>query len=83
MQRRHRDKQAISLEDRLASFAKKALDEANHLPSGTERDQLLKTAHRADTASHIDQINKLARFASAEVGCRDEAAARSELALSC
>jgi hypothetical protein len=54
MQRR-RDKQTVSLKDRLASFAKEAADKASHLPSGLERDELLKKARRADTASHIDE----------------------------
>lgn len=55
MQRRRRDKQTVSLKDRLASFAKEAIDKAKHLPSGPERDELLKKARRADTASHIDE----------------------------
>jgi hypothetical protein len=55
MQRRRRTKQTTSLKDRLASFAKKAFDEAQRLPSGPERDQLLKKARQADTASHIDE----------------------------
>ena len=54
MQRR-RVKQTKSLKDRLASFAKEALDKAQYLPSGPERDDLLKKARRADTASHIDE----------------------------
>jgi hypothetical protein len=55
MQRRRREKQTKSLKDRLASFARKALDEAQYLPSGPERDELLKKARRADTATHIDE----------------------------
>jgi hypothetical protein len=55
MQRRRRDKQTVSLKDRLASFAKEAIDKAKHLPSGPERDELLKKVRRADTASHIDE----------------------------
>lgn len=55
MQRRQRFKQSDSLRDRLASFAKEAIDKASHLPSGPERDELLKKARRADTASHIDE----------------------------
>jgi hypothetical protein len=54
MQRR-RIKQTTSLKDRLASFAKTALDKARHLPSGPERDELLKKVRRADTASHVDE----------------------------
>ena len=55
MQSRRRFKQSDSLRDRLASFAKEAIDKAAHLPSGPERDELLKKARRADTASHIDE----------------------------
>lgn len=55
MQRRRRFEQTHSLKDRLASFAKQALDKASHLPSGPERDELLKKARRADTAAHIDE----------------------------
>lgn len=55
MQRRRRAKQTVSLKDRLASFAKEATDKASHLPLGPERDELLKKARRADTASHIDE----------------------------
>jgi len=55
MQRRRRNKQTVSLKDRLASFAKEATDKASHLPAGPERDELLKKARRADTASHIDE----------------------------
>jgi hypothetical protein len=54
MSERRRVNQTVSLKDRLASFAKEALDKAKHLPSGPERDDLLKKARRADTASHID-----------------------------
>jgi hypothetical protein len=54
MQHRRRVKQTESLKDRLASFAKEAMDKANHLPSGPERDALLKKARQANTASHID-----------------------------
>lgn len=55
MQRRRRFKQTLSLKDRLASFAKEALEKASHLPSGPERDQMLKKARQADTAAHIDE----------------------------
>lgn len=55
MQSRRRFKQSESLKDRLASFAKDALCKARHLPSGPERDELLKKARQADAASRIDQ----------------------------
>ena len=54
MQRPRRFEQTESFQNRLASFAKKALEKAHHLPSGPERDELLKKARQADTASHID-----------------------------
>lgn len=51
--RRH-FKQTISLQDRLASFARDARDKASRLPPGAEKDDLLKQARQADTASHIE-----------------------------
>ena len=54
MQRR-RDKQTIPLKDRLASFAREVREKASQLRPGPERDDLLKRAQRADTASHIDE----------------------------
>ena len=54
MQRR-RVKQTKSLNDRLASFAKEVREKASKLRPGPERDDLLKRAQRADTASHIDE----------------------------
>jgi hypothetical protein len=53
MQRR-RLKQTLPLKDRLASFAKQMRDEAKHMPSCRERDELLRKASRAETASHLD-----------------------------
>jgi hypothetical protein len=46
MQRRSRQ----SLKDRLASFAKKLRKEASLLPSGEQKEALLKKADQADTA---------------------------------
>lgn len=54
MQRRRREKQTESLKDRLASFAKEALEKAK-TATGPEREELIKKARRADTASHIDE----------------------------
>jgi hypothetical protein len=54
MQRR-RFKQTVSLKDRLASFAEEIREKASRLRPGPERDDLLKRASRADTASHIDE----------------------------
>ncbi len=54
MQRRRRFKQTDTLQDRLAAFAKEARDKAATMPAGVDRDDLLKRARQADTASHID-----------------------------
>jgi len=51
---RKRIKQTVSLKDRLALFPKKVRETADLLPAGRERDELLKKASRADTASHLD-----------------------------
>jgi hypothetical protein len=54
MLKRRRSKQTIPLKDRLAAFAKEMVEQASHLPPGTEKDDLLRRARRADTASHLD-----------------------------
>jgi hypothetical protein len=54
MLKRRRFKQMELLQDRLAAFAKDARDKAAVLPAGPEREDLLKRARQADTASHID-----------------------------
>jgi hypothetical protein len=51
---RRRIKQDKSLKERLAAFAKDARDRAALLPSGPEREALLREVSRADTASHLD-----------------------------
>ena len=53
MQRRRRNKQTVSLHDRLAAWAIAARELAGALPAGPERDTLLRKARRADTASHL------------------------------
>ena len=53
MQRRQ-FKQTISLKERLASFAKEIREKARLMPPCREREELLKRASRADTASHLD-----------------------------
>jgi len=55
MQKRRRLKQKASLGDRLASFAKSAREKAAQLAPGADRDELLKKARQADTASHLDE----------------------------
>jgi hypothetical protein len=54
MLKRRRSKQTIPLKDRLAAFAKEMVDQASLLPPGAEKDDLLRRARRADTASHLD-----------------------------
>lgn len=49
---RGRLKQAISLKDRLGSFAHEMRENASRLP-GTEKEALLKKARLAHTASHL------------------------------
>jgi hypothetical protein len=55
MQMRRRFKQTQSLQDRLRTFADDIRAEADKLPPGTEKDELLKKARHADTASHLDE----------------------------
>jgi hypothetical protein len=47
-------KQDMPLQDRLAAWAKKVREEANLLPSGPERDELLAKARQADAAGSLD-----------------------------
>jgi hypothetical protein len=54
MQRR-RFKQTITLEDRLAEAAKRLRDQAKTLPPSAERDDLLRRARHAETASHMTE----------------------------
>ena len=54
MLERRRFKQTIPLKDRLTAFAEDARQKATELPPGPERDEMLKKARQADTASHLD-----------------------------
>ena len=54
MQKRRRFKQKQSFKDRLASYAKTARQLAALLPSGAEKDELLRKAQQADTAAHFN-----------------------------
>ena len=54
MLKRRRTKQTIPLKDRLAAFAKEMVEQASLLPPGEEKDDMLRRARRADTASHLD-----------------------------
>jgi hypothetical protein len=55
MQKRRRYKQAVALEVRLAEESKRLREQADLLPVGKERDQLLRKAGVADTGSHLTQ----------------------------
>jgi hypothetical protein len=55
MPERRRFKQKISLQDRLAAFAKDVREKASPLPPGIEKDDLLRRARQADTASHLNE----------------------------
>jgi hypothetical protein len=54
MLKRRCSKQTIPLKRSPASFAKDMVGQASLLPPGPERDDLLRRASRADTASHLD-----------------------------
>ena len=47
-------RQSIPLKDRLALWATETRKLANKLPPGPERDELIRKASQADTASHLD-----------------------------
>ena len=53
MQRR-RFKLETPLQDRLAMFAEEMREKAANLAPGPERDDLLRRARQADTASHLE-----------------------------
>jgi len=53
--RRRYFKNTPSFPDRLAKEAERLREEAKTKPPGPERDELIKKAHQADTAAHIDQ----------------------------
>jgi hypothetical protein len=52
---RRRIKHEVSFEGRLANQAKRLRDQAKTLPPGIERDDLLRRARQAETASHINE----------------------------
>lgn len=54
MFKRRRFEQTESLQMRLQAFANDVRAQAAELPAGTERDELLLKARRAETASHLD-----------------------------
>jgi hypothetical protein len=54
IKRRNRFKQTVPLKDRLLAFAADLRNQASIMPSGRQRDELLKRARRVDTAAHLD-----------------------------
>jgi hypothetical protein len=54
MLKRRRFRQTVPLKERLESFAREAREKASLLPAGTEKDEMLKKARQAETASHLD-----------------------------
>jgi len=53
--RRRYFKNTLSFPDRLAKEAERLREEAKTKPPGPEREELIKKAHQADAAAHIDQ----------------------------
>ena len=50
-----RVKQTAPLEDRLEQMAEHCRQKAAHLPPGPERDELVRKARQAETASHLTE----------------------------
>jgi hypothetical protein len=55
LNKRRHFKQIESLQDRLQAFANDVRTQAAELPAGAEKDELLRKARQADTASHLDE----------------------------
>jgi hypothetical protein len=55
MQKRRRFRQVQSLEERLATEAKRLRTDAESLPFGLERDALLRKARQAETGLHMSE----------------------------
>lgn len=54
LRRRRRIKPTIRLNARLTAFAKEMREQVARLPSGPERDALLRKASQAAIASHLE-----------------------------
>jgi hypothetical protein len=54
MSTRRRVKQTTSLQDRLFEEAENLRRQAQQMPPGIRRDQLLRKARQAETAAHVD-----------------------------
>jgi hypothetical protein len=55
MQLRRRFKQVRSLEERLSEEAARLREEANLVPPGPIREELLRRARQAETGSHMSE----------------------------
>ena len=55
MQQRRRFKQPDTLEERLATEAKRLREKAKALPPGPERDIILRKARQCETGSHMSE----------------------------
>jgi hypothetical protein len=55
MSERQRIKQILSLEERLAQEAKRLREQAKTLPSGPDREAILRKARQAETGSHMTE----------------------------
>nr|WP_229181956.1 hypothetical protein [Bradyrhizobium oropedii] len=55
MTERRRFKQILTLQERLTSYAQEAREDAALLPPCAEKEDLLRRARQADTASHLDE----------------------------
>jgi hypothetical protein len=53
--KRRRVKHEISFEERLAAEAKRLREQAEALPPGIERDELIRKARQAETASRMNE----------------------------
>ena len=47
-------KELPSFEERVTAFAQEALEAAETLPAGPEKEELLKKVHRAQAAKNMD-----------------------------
>ena len=54
VKQRRRFKHQLTLKDRLAAWSSTVRAQAEQLPPGPEKEQLLKKARQADTAAHLD-----------------------------
>jgi hypothetical protein len=54
MQKRRRDKQVVSLKDRLIQQANKLRQKAKDMPPGVRREQLLRKARQAETTADLE-----------------------------